>query len=108
VGRLWMWGLKRFTSGETAEGERGGSGVLGLGLFLPAVSFFSFSKLWIVFGSRASRSSAALLRLRPLLPEGEELKVVEVEVEVEVEGSRSADLLLFVSRLRSRVQLRVR
>ena len=106
MGRLCMCGLKRFTSAETAEGERGGSGVFGLGLFLPAVSFFSFSKLWMVLGSRASRSSAALLRLRPVLPEGEELKVVEVVVEVEVDSSPrspAADLLLLVSRLRSRV-----
>lgn len=90
-----MFGLKRFTSGETAEGERGGSGVFGLGLFLPAVSFFSLSKLWMVFGSRASRSSAALLRPRPVLPVGVVLKPAEVEVEVEVAGSvRSTDMLL--------------
>ena len=108
MGRLWMWGLRRFTSAETAEGERGGSGVFGLGLFLPAVSFFSFSKLWMVLGSRASRSSAALLRLRPVLLEGEELKAVEVavdEVEVDEGSPRSPviDLLLLLSRLRSRV-----
>ena len=90
-----MLGLSRFVSAETAEGERGGSGVFGLGLFLPAVNFFSFSKLWMVFGSRASRSSAAfLLRPRPVLPVGVVLKAVEVEAEVEVVGSRSTDLLL--------------
>ena len=75
-----------FTS--VTDGARG-SGVFGL---FEAVSFFSLSKLWMVFGSRASRSSAfCLLSTRPVLP-----------VVVVVTDSRSVGL---VSRLRSRVRL---